>query len=80
MNREFEPSPVRRTLFDGELLQVGHVAVHPVSSECGEIEVSGSNVLALTLAGVFASTMGRAGTSSPHRTMRCSSRPASLTD
>lgn len=54
MEREIEPSLVRRTLFDGELLQVGHVAVRPTSSECGEIEVSGSNVLALTLAGVFA--------------------------
>ena len=49
-----QPSTVRRTLFDGELLQIAHVAVRPASSECGEIEVSDANVLALTLAGVFA--------------------------
>jgi AraC family transcriptional regulator len=48
MNHPAQPSHVRRTLF------VGHVAVLPVSSECGEIEVPGSNVLAMTLAGVFA--------------------------
>lgn len=54
MNHELQPSPVRRTLFDGELLQVGYVAVRPVSSACGEIEVSDSNVLALTLSGMFA--------------------------
>jgi AraC family transcriptional regulator len=54
MNVGTQPSSVRRTLFDGELLQVGHVAVRPASSACGDIEVSDSNVLALTLAGVFA--------------------------
>jgi AraC family transcriptional regulator len=54
MNHEIQPSTVRRTLFAGELLQIGHVAVRPASSECGEIEESDANVLALTLAGVFA--------------------------
>jgi AraC family transcriptional regulator len=54
MNNELQTAPVRRTLFDGELLQVGYVAVRPVSSACGEIEVSDSNVLGLTLAGMFA--------------------------
>ena len=49
-----EPSLVRRTLFDGEGLQIGHIAVRPVSSACGELEVSPMHVLALPLAGVFA--------------------------
>jgi AraC-like DNA-binding protein len=54
MNLEVRPGSARRTLFDGESLQIGHIAVRPVSSACGEIEVAGHNVLALTLAGVFA--------------------------
>ena len=54
MNFEVRPGSARRTLFDGESLQIGHIAVRPVSSACGEIEVAGHNVLALTLAGVFA--------------------------
>lgn len=54
MSHDAQPSLVRRTLFDGELLQVAHVAVRPTSSERGKIEVSASNVLALTLSGVFA--------------------------
>lgn len=48
------PAVERRTLFDGALLQIGHIAVHPVSSGCGDIEVADRNVLALPLAGVFA--------------------------
>jgi hypothetical protein len=48
------PSFVRRTLFDGEWLQIGHIAVRPVSSACGELETSALHVLALPLAGVFA--------------------------
>jgi len=44
----------RRTLFENEWLQVGHISVRPASSECGELEVSPLNVLALPLAGVFA--------------------------
>jgi AraC-like DNA-binding protein len=44
----------RRTLFESEWLQVGHISVRPASSECGELEVSALNVLALPLAGVFA--------------------------
>lgn len=58
MNHEALPSVVRRTLFDGELMRIGHVAVRPTSSESGEIEVSDSNVLALTLTGVFAKNAG----------------------
>jgi len=49
-----EPSFVRRTLYDGENLQIGHIAVRPASSACGELEVSPLHVLALPLAGVFA--------------------------
>jgi len=48
------PSVLRRTLFVGEWLQVGHIAVRPGSSECGEVETSDLNVLALPLAGLFA--------------------------
>jgi AraC-like DNA-binding protein len=54
MKTEIHASTVRRTLFDGELLQIGHVVVRPASSECGEIETSALNVVALPLAGVFA--------------------------
>lgn len=45
---------VRRTLFDSELLRVGHVVARPSSSECGEIERQSLNILVLPLAGVFA--------------------------
>lgn len=47
-------STTRRTLFDGDWLQIGHVSVRPASSACGELEASSLNVLALPLAGVFA--------------------------
>jgi AraC-like DNA-binding protein len=45
---------LQRTLFDGELLQVGYIEVHPVSSTPGEVESAARHVLALPLAGVFA--------------------------
>ena len=45
---------VRCTLFDSELLRVGHVVARPSSSECGEIERQSLNILVLPLAGVFA--------------------------
>ncbi|MCE9658757.1 MAG: AraC family transcriptional regulator [Burkholderiales bacterium] len=48
------PSFVRRTLFVGEWLQIGHIAARPATSECGEVESSDLNVLALPLAGLFA--------------------------
>lgn len=48
------PWLVRRTLFEGEWLTIGHIAARPASSECGEVETSDLNVLALPLAGVFA--------------------------
>jgi AraC family transcriptional regulator len=54
MHTDATPSLVRRTLFVGEWLQIGHIAVRPESSECGEVETSDLNVLALPLAGVFA--------------------------
>ena len=54
MNSPTQVSIVRRTLFDGELLQIGHIVARPESSECGEIEVSDLNVVALPLAGLFA--------------------------
>jgi AraC family transcriptional regulator len=47
-------TPKRRTLFEGQWLQIGHISVRPASSECGELETSELNVLALPLAGVFA--------------------------
>ncbi|MCW5659096.1 MAG: helix-turn-helix transcriptional regulator [Burkholderiaceae bacterium] len=47
-------SLMQRTLFDGEWLQIGYIAVRPASSACGELETSALNVLALPLAGVFA--------------------------
>ena len=54
MRTDAAPSLVRRTLFVGEWLQIGHIAVRPESSECGEVETSDFNVLALPLAGLFA--------------------------
>lgn len=48
------PSFVRRTLFVGDWLQIGHIAARPGSSACGEVETSDLNVLALPLAGLFA--------------------------
>ncbi len=54
MRDDIRPSLVQRTLFDGAWLQIGHIAVRPASSECGELETSALNVLALPLAGVFA--------------------------
>lgn len=44
----------RRTLFEGDWLQIGHIDVRPASSACGELETADLNVLALPLAGVFA--------------------------
>ena len=55
-----EPAPLRqnqvenRTLHDGPLLQIGHITVHPASSDPGPIESAERHVLALPLAGVFA--------------------------
>jgi len=53
MHADAAPSLVRRTLFEGEWLQIGHIAMRPESSECGELETSDLNVLALPLAGLF---------------------------
>ena len=45
---------IRQKLLEGRLISVQHLAVHPVSSACGDIEVQETNVLALPLSGVFA--------------------------
>jgi AraC-like DNA-binding protein len=58
MPRDALPRLVRRTLFEGEWLQVGHIVARPESSACGEVETSDLNVLALPLAGVFAKHEG----------------------
>src|SRR5262245_14297697 len=44
----------RRTLFDGELLQLGHVVARPPASEGQGLERQERNVLVLPLAGAFA--------------------------
>jgi AraC-like DNA-binding protein len=54
MRPDTPPWLVRRTLFDGEWLNIGHITARPESSGCGEVETSELNVLALPLAGVFA--------------------------
>lgn len=58
MNVEVESTAVattqRRTLYDSALLQIGHVAVQPHSTQCGPVEEARRPVLALPLAGVFA--------------------------
>lgn len=71
----------RRTLFESEWLQVGHISVRPTSSECGEVEVSPLNVLALPLAGVFAKHDGprRHGIATPqHGLLISAGRPYRL--
>lgn len=45
---------VRRTLFESELLRVGHVVARPSSAERSEVERQSLNVVVLPLAGVFA--------------------------
>lgn len=54
MTLDAAPAVTRHTLFAGPWLQIGHIAVHPASSACGELETAEHNVLALPLAGVFA--------------------------
>jgi AraC family transcriptional regulator len=54
MRDDTAQSLVLRTLFNGAWLQIGYIAVRPTSSECGDLETSALNVLALPLAGVFA--------------------------
>ncbi|MBL8342545.1 MAG: helix-turn-helix transcriptional regulator [Rubrivivax sp.] len=71
----------RRTLFENAWLQVGHVSVRPASSECGEVEVSPLNVLALPLAGMFAKHDGprRHGIATPqHALLISAGRPYRL--
>jgi AraC-like DNA-binding protein len=49
---------VRRTLFAGELMQIGHVAARPASPAEQPLESQPCNVLVLPLAGVFAKHEG----------------------
>jgi AraC-like DNA-binding protein len=58
MNRDSTTQMVRRTLFDGALLRVGHVVARPSSPERGAIERQSVNVLVLPTAGVFAKHEG----------------------
>src|SRR5262245_50385816 len=44
----------RRALFDGDLLQLGHVVARPPVSKGQDLECQQCNVLVLPLAGVFA--------------------------
>ncbi|MBI5721491.1 MAG: helix-turn-helix transcriptional regulator [Burkholderiales bacterium] len=70
-----------RMLFESEWLQVGHISVRPASSECGELEASPLNVLALPLAGVFAKHDGprRHGIATPqHALLISAGRPYRL--
>jgi AraC-like DNA-binding protein len=52
-----QPYTARRTLFQGELLTIGHV-VRRGSPECGELEQQESNVIVFPLRGVFAKHTG----------------------
>jgi AraC-like DNA-binding protein len=49
---------VRRTLFAGELMHIGHVSARPASSSEHPLESQPCNVLVLPLAGVFAKHEG----------------------
>jgi AraC-like DNA-binding protein len=44
---------IRRTLFEGDTLQIAAFEARPVSDACGEVERQDSNVVVLPLAGVF---------------------------
>ena len=44
---------IRRTLFEGDTLQIGLFEAHPVSDACGDIERQGANVVVLPVSGVF---------------------------
>jgi AraC family transcriptional regulator len=77
MSGDAAPSPtVRRTLFDGEWLQIGHITVRPASSACGALESSVLNVLALPLAGLFAKHDGprQHAIATPHHALLISAR------
>lgn len=54
MREVTQPTIVRRTLSESDLLQIGYIAVRPTSAAPGEVEAAERNVLALPLAGVFA--------------------------
>ena len=54
MNRSPNDWIARRTLFDGRLFEIGHVACRPTPEIRHEVEYASLNVLALPLAGVFA--------------------------
>jgi AraC family transcriptional regulator len=43
----------RRTLFDGETVQIGRFEARPVSDACGDVERQASNVVVLPVSGVF---------------------------
>ena len=62
---------VRRTLFAGELMHIGHVSARPVSSSEDPLESQPCNVLVLPLAGVFAKHEGLAVASLRPPTTRC---------
>jgi AraC family transcriptional regulator len=72
---------VRRRMFEGELMCVGHVAVRPASSDCGEIERQSCNILVLPLAGVFAKHDGprrHVIATSNHAVFLCAGEPYRL--
>src|SRR5262245_16009354 len=45
---------VRRALFEGDTLSVGHVVARPSSPDCGDVEEQSVNVAVFPLAGLFA--------------------------
>jgi AraC family transcriptional regulator len=68
----------RRTLFDGELLQVMHVRARPSPQEHAEIERQSVNVVVLPLAGVFTMHEGprkRAIATPSHAALIAAGRP-----
>lgn len=44
---------IRKTLFDGEALQIGLFEAHPVSDACGDVERQSQHVVVLPVSGVF---------------------------
>jgi hypothetical protein len=45
---------IRRTLFDGETVQIGLFEACPASDACGEVERQSLNAIVLPVSGVFA--------------------------
>src|SRR5262245_66442392 len=51
--RGYAVETIRKTLFEGDVLQIGSFRTRPRSDACGDIERQSSNAVALPLSGLF---------------------------